>query len=118
MAFDYTRTANTAQSLLEKFGRDCTLSQITTGAYDTETGSNTVTTTDTTVKAVDFAVKGESYVDGQLIKMSDRYAIVSYDGAISVSDKLVIGSVVWSIVAVKTLAPAGIVVLHKVYIRK
>lgn len=115
---NYDNSAATALRLLTSFGRDITLRTVTTGAYDTETGSNTVTTTDATVKAVDFAVKGESYVDGQLIKMSDRYALVSYDGAISVSDKLVIGSVVWSIVAVKTLAPAGIVVLHKVYIRK
>lgn len=115
---NYDRASANALKMLTKDGRDITLRTVTTGAYDTETGSNTVTTTDTTVKAVDFAVKGESYVEGKLIKMSDRYAIVSYDGAISVSDKLVIGSVVWSIVAVKTLAPDGTIVLHKVYIRK
>ena len=115
---NYDDSADTALRLLTNFGRDITLRTVTNGAYNPATSSNTVTTTDTTVKAVDFAVKGETYQDGALIKATDRYAIVSHNGAISVSDKLVIGSVVWSVIAVKTLAPAGIIVLHKVYIRK
>lgn len=120
MAFDYTRTANTAQSLLEKFGRDCTLSQITTGAYDYATGSAPQTVNDITVKAADFAVKGEITVNGTLIVAGDRYALISgIDVAnVDLEDRLTIDGVIWNIIAVVKIAPAGVPVIHKVYVRK
>lgn len=117
---DYYRVSLNAKQSLAENGRNCTLSQITTGAYDYATGSATQTVSDITVKAADFAVKGEISVNGTLIAAGDRYAIISgVDVAtVSLSDRLTIDGVIWNIIAVVKIAPAGVPVIHKVYVRK
>lgn len=119
MSFNYAQTELTADRLIAKFGRDVTLTKVTTGAYDVNTGSVTNTTTTSTVKCADFAVKGTFDNEGTLIKSTDRYALISGGSATSIStdDKLTIGGVVYAIIAVKLLAPAGVNVLYKAYIR-
>lgn len=119
MSFNYAQTELTASRLIAKFGRDVTLTKVTTGSYDINTGSVTNTTTTSTVKCADFAVKGEFDNEGTLIKSTDRYALISGGSATSIStdDKLTIGGVVYAIIAVKLLAPAGVNVLYKAYIR-
>lgn len=120
MTFDYNRTAQTAKTLLTKFGRACTLRRVTVGAYNPATGSASETVNDTTVTAADFAVKGETTVNGTLITMGDRYALISgVDIAtVSISDRLIIDGVTWNIIEVLKVAPAGDTVINKVYIRK
>ena len=119
MSFNYAQTELTASRLIAKFGRDVTLTKVTTGSYDINTGSVTNTTTTSTVKCADFAVKGEFDNEGTLIKSTDRYALISGGSATSIStdDKLTIGGVIYAVIAVKLLAPSGVNVLYKAYIR-
>jgi len=117
--FNYIKSALTATALITKFGRDIQVKVIVEGVYDPATGDVTNTDTLTTVQACDFAVKGNTYADGSLVQMGDRYALVTAGLAnIDVSDKLIIDTVEWSIIGVEKLAPGGVTVLHKVFIRK
>lgn len=119
MTFDYNKLAGTAKALLVKFGRDCTLTAVTS-SYNPTTGVATETATNTTVTLADFAVKGDTTVNGTLITASDRYALISgVDiASIALTDRLIIDGVTWNIVAVLNVSPSGDTVIYKVYIRK
>jgi hypothetical protein len=117
--FDYIKSAATANKLITQFGRGITHRKIVEGTYDPATSTVTNTETDTIVQAVDFSVKGNEYQNNTLIQVGDRYALLAPSiSAVDVSDKLIIDSVAWNIVAVEKLAPAGELVLWKVFIRK
>ena len=119
MSFNYAKSAKTAAALITKFGRAIQVKTIAEGTYSTTTGGMTNVATLTSVKACDFAMKGNQYADGSTIQMGDRYALIDNSIAnIDVSDKLIMEAVEWSIIGVEKLAPANILVLHKVYIRK
>ena len=119
MSFNYAKSAKTAASLIAKFGRAIQVKTIAEGTYSTATGGITNTVTLTSVKACDFAMKGNQYADGSLIQMGDRYALIDNSIAtIDVSDKLIIDTIEWTIIGVEKLAPANVLVLHKVFIRK
>lgn len=121
--FNYANSANTATRLLTRFGRDITHRAVSEGTYNTSTSTYTNTETNTTVKACDFDFKekanGQSYFDSALVQQGDRYALVAPSIAnIDTSDKLVIDGVIWNIINVKKLAPAGVLVLWTLHIRK
>ena len=119
MSFNYAKSAKTAAARIAKFGRAIQVKTITEGTYSTTTGGMTNVATLTSVKACDFTMKGNQYADGSTIQMGDRYALVDNSIAnIDVSDKLIIDTIEWSIIGVERLAPANILVLHKVFIRK
>lgn len=116
--FNYVKSASTATKLLTNFGRTIQHIAVSEGVYDPTTGGVTNTETSTDCIACDFDFKANQY-DGNLVQFGDRYALL--DNTISnidVSDKLVIDSVTWSIVKVEKLAPAGVLVMWKVQIRK
>lgn len=118
--FNYAKSANTAKTLIAKFGRDITHSRVSAGTYnpntDTFTGAGT---TNTTVKACDFAVNGQDLINNTLIQEGDRYALIEpILASVLTTDLLIIDGVTWTILRVETLAPAGTIVLFKVYIRK
>lgn len=118
--FNYVKSADTARKLITKFGRDITHTRIVAGTYDPSTDSFTGgSTTITTLKAVILDIKGQDFVNDTLIKEGDRYAIIEAGvNDIATTDQLTIGGVVWTIIRVENLAPAGVNVLFKVYIRK
>lgn len=116
--FDYQQSGNTAISLLNNFGRVIQVITATDGEYDTETSKKTNTSISTDVVACDFSYRGNVY-DGNMVQIGDRYALLSNTIVnVDVSAKLIIDGVTWSIVKVEKLAPAGVVVLWKVQIRK
>ena len=123
MSFDYNRPAATALRLIAKYGRTIQHQSITEGTYNPETGTDTGTTTSTNVQGADFDFKlqsaGQSNITDSLIQAGDRYVLIGAEvAAIDTSDKLVIDGVTWNIVNVKKLAPAGVVVLWTVHVRK
>lgn len=132
--FNYINSAETASKLIEKFGRTITHRRITLGTYDPNTdtfivaggggqgnmqGQQGATNVDTTIKACDFAVNGQDFVNNTLIQEGDRYALIEPKLVnIVMTDQLIIGADTWSIIRIEDVAPAGVVVLFKVYIRK
>lgn len=116
--FNYQGSASTALTLITKFGRTIQYVKVTEGVYDVNTSTVTNTEVSTDVYACDFALDDNKYSEG-VIQYGDRYALIGqFTGTIDVTDKLVIDGVRWNIVNVKKLAPAGIVVLWWVHIRK
>lgn len=120
----YADNAATVKRLLAKFGRDVTHVKRTNGAYDVATSSSTVTETSATLKAADFALSGSvlrrsnQYQGDTTVQIGDRYALVEAGvNEITVADQFIVGGKTWSVYAVDTLAPSGVNVLFKVYLR-
>lgn len=125
MTFDYSKSAATALRLLTKFGRTVTLRKQTEGAYDPATSSATITTTDYTGHGAlfDFNERqlGTTFAPGSTIQIGDKRLSLAPSGitvAPVPNDLLIFGSDTWSVINVKTLAPAGTVVMYELHLRK
>lgn len=119
MTFNYTTSSATALRLLTKFGQAVTLRKQTAGAYDPSTGTATITQSDTAGNAVMLEFSdGERYQAGTTIQEGDKKALLN---AVAVTpapnDLLIVGSATWTVLGVKTLAPAGTVVLYELHLR-
>lgn len=118
MSFDYAATAIDASALLAEFGAPVTLTRVTPGAYNPETG--TVTNTGATYTAPGVKLNYEQRaIDGTNILQGDQR--VYLDPLIAVTpqagDTMTVGTEVFTVVKSRPLAPAGICVLHDVQIR-
>lgn len=115
-AFDYSRTAATATSMLKRFGAACTLKRQTTGEYDPATGTNPVTVTSLPTTAAVFAYD-QKYIDGTLILQGDQRAYMVPGVEPKQGDVLAWQGRDWQVVAVKPLAPAGVQCLYEAQLR-
>lgn len=117
----YTDMRATAGRLLTSFGQSMTLTKRASGSYSPSTGTSSVTTTTYTVKGAVFDYKSSFSTGPLLIQAGDRRAMIAAEG-LSVSpeplDRLTIGSVVWSIVAVSKTEPGGTAVVYECQIRR
>lgn len=123
MAYDYQDDAETAAELLEEFGQSVTLTSKTSGAYSVSTGTAAVTTSTQTVSVVALDY-GSKDIDGTLIKAGDKRLLMAPQTtagdnltAPAVDDTVTVGSTVYTIKGIKTLSPAGTVVLFDCNIR-
>lgn len=112
--------ASIAQTLRDK-GQAMTLTRVSAGTYDPVAGTTTGSTTST------YTVYGitKSYAAGltnrpdSLILAGDMQAIVDATSiAPAPGDTLTIAGIVWQVIAVDTVAPAGVAMLHKCQVRK
>lgn len=119
MAFNYAGSAATALKLLTNFGANATLIKRAEGDYNPETGSNTITETSYSVKAVLLNYKfNETNTVGSLIQAKDRKVIMQATTVTpDVSDTFTISGVTYRIINVKTLNPAGTSVIHELHVR-
>ncbi|WP_430434259.1 hypothetical protein [Methyloversatilis sp.] len=119
-AFDYARPAATAQRLLERFGRAVTLTRTTHGAYDSATGAPGTGTTVTHAGTAALLEYQQRDIDGTHIRVGDLRAYIAPDIEITpqTGDTLTIGGEMWSVIASRPLAPAGVVVLHDAQVRR
>lgn len=123
MSFNYSKTAATVTRLLQRFGASATLTSVTGGTYDPSTGGSTgETTTNTTVTAAvfDFSDKqdGAQFLPGTLILAGDKQVFMAVGTAPVPGNTLTWQSVIYQVVAVKTLAPAGVAVLYELLVRR
>lgn len=113
--FDYAKSAATARKLLAKFGQDMTITQ---EIYNIDTGALTSATT-TTDKGVIFHYSdGVVSMSNGLIKSSDQKVYINISVVPVPTDRLTVGTNVYSIVNVKALEPAGVNVLYELTVRK
>ena len=119
----YSNAASTANKLLVKFGQPVTLTQITEGAYDPNTG--TVVSAGTTYVGsgalFDYA---QREIDGTLVQQTDRKLYLSakqINGQAmpvpQTQDTVTVGSAVYSVVRSMPLNPAGTDVLFEAQVR-
>lgn len=119
MAFDYTAVAIDAAELLAEFGAPVTLTRITPGGvYDPDTATVPLTTTTHTANGVKLDYE-QRHIDGTTILQGDQrvYLDPLIAEAPQTGDTLTVGAEVFTVVASRPLAPAGVVVLHDVQIR-
>lgn len=118
--FDYTKTRDTAERLLTRFGAAGVIRRITvTGGDPWNPGSGTPTTVNhaATMVVTDYAARE---IDGTVILATDRKVLVSTSGLSitpATSDLVVLDGQTLAIVSVKPLKPAGTVVMYELQCR-
>jgi hypothetical protein len=117
VAFDYTRPRATAERLIDRFGQTGALRRMVS---DNDPFNPTLTPVD---YACTFAVLDYSKrdIDGTLIRQTDQQIYLSTRGLTvvpDVTDKIVVGGVVLTIINIKPLSPAGTVVYYELQVRK
>ena len=105
----------TARRMIARFGREVTLQRLRESSYDPAAGRATRTATDYSLRAVAGAYRLDQ-ADGSLILSDDRRVLLEAGGAAPApqpGDRLIMDGVAYSVVAVRTLAPAGTPLLHE-----
>lgn len=113
----YNEMAATALELLAKFGAPVTLQRVTIGAYDPATGSASNSTSNLTTTGIVRSYASKQ-IDGERVKVGDKEVVLSNEQAPLLSDKILVGSVPWSIVNIREVNPAGTVLVYFVQVRK
>jgi hypothetical protein len=105
---------------LEKKGRAMTLSRTTAGTYNPVTGGSTPTTATYTVHGITTSYGYNAYNDSNtLIQKGDKQAIFEAGILEPIpSDTLTIQGIIWKVISVDTINPAGTDLLYKCQIRK
>jgi hypothetical protein len=119
----YSKMQATANRLLKGKGQEITLTRQTAGAYDPATGTAAVTTTTQTAYGAMFEY-GDKNIDGVLIQEGDKQLLLSALNsagtalvAPQLNDTVTINTVVYTVVRIKPLSPAGTTVLFDCNIR-
>lgn len=113
--FDYVRSAATARKLIANFGQDMTL---TKEVYNYDTGVLTSSTTTTDKGVILPYSNGVVSMSNGLIQASDQKVLINISVAPAPTDRLTVGTNVYSIINVEAIEPAGINVLYKLQVRK
>lgn len=114
--FNYSKTAATALSLLQRFGAAATVHRVTEATYDPATGTMTPTETIHATTAAVFAY-AQKYIDGTLIKEGDQQAYCAPGVEVKQGDGMTWQGKRYTVVSVKPVSPAGVPVLYEVQIR-
>ena len=115
----YERMAAMTDRMLKDKGQAVTITRQTAGAYNTSTGAATVTTSTQTGHAV-IIDHDSNNIDGTLIKAGDKKLLLSPAGisAPVINDTVTVGGVIYTVVEpLKTIAPAGAVVMYELNLR-
>lgn len=127
--FDYADMAATAQELLVEFGGPITVRHIVTGEYDPDLGEAPTTAVDNDgIGALfDYTAQaaGVANMAGSVIETGDKQLYLAPElvagGAMpepKPADLVLALSATWRVVTVKTLAPAGVVLLFELQLRR
>jgi hypothetical protein len=115
MSFNYANSAKTARKLLANFGQDMT---VTKEVYNIDTGALTSTTTTIDKGVILPYSQGVVSLSNGLIKSSDQLIYININVVPVPTDRITVGTDVYSIVSVEALEPAGIHVLYTLQVRK
>ena len=121
----YARLQSTADKMLKGKGQSLTLTKVTAGTYNPETGGFTGAGTSTQMAYGAIFDYGTKQIDGTLIKAGDKNLLLSAfktDGAALTApvlgDTVSIGGVVYTLVEpLKEVNPAGTVVMYECNLR-
>lgn len=119
MADFYTGLATTAAAMISTYGQAMTLRTIALSGTE---WNPTQTLADTAVTGVlgnyNDRDRSTGLAEGSLIQKDDKYVLMGSAVEPSEEDKLVIDSVVYSIVGVTTVNPGGATLIYKVQVRR
>ena len=123
MPFDYTKTKETANRLIKRFGQQLTVTRQVNNeynpflgkGYNPATGEVTSTIETYTYDAVWLNFRDDE-IDDTIVLRSDAKVLVS--GSLEVDDRVMLDGKEWRVVTVRPLNPAGIEVYTEVQVRK
>ncbi len=107
-----------ASKLMAKFGGEATIRRVTTGAYNTSTGTVSETTTDTVVRGVLEDVNLREVND--LIQAGDKRLLIAaadIANAPTTADKVLISSVVHQVIEVRTIEQGNTAITYELILR-
>jgi hypothetical protein len=107
-----------ASKLMAKFGGEATIRRVTTGAYNTSTGTVSETTTDTVVRGVLEDVNLREVND--LIQAGDKRLLIAaadVANAPTTADEVLISSVVNQVIQVRTIEQDNIAITYELILR-
>lgn len=113
-----TSLRKTASKLMLKFGGVATIRRVTTGAYNTTTGTVSETTADTTVRGVLEDVRLSEVND--LIQAGDKRLLIAaadVTNAPTTADKVLISSVTNQIIEVRTIEQDNTAITYELILR-
>lgn len=115
----YTRLAATAVRLLTKYGKPIRLTRKGSPVYNPATSTTTSTPESHTVIGAKFDYSQDD-IDGTTIRSGDQRAYIAPNAPVTpkTGDTLTFADGAWNVVASRPLAPADLVVLHDVQLRK
>ena len=114
------KARNTADTLLDKFGKSITLTSIVEGSYDPATGDMSAnTTTNTTHTAIVKDFNGVDFVSG-VIQSGDRKVTIAALNATTPqpADKVTVDSEVYNVISVKSIWSGELAALYELQVRK
>jgi len=117
--FNYTALRdNTAQPLIDRFGKDGTITATASDGPAWNPGGGTVVTTETAVRLVQTEFKAEDRA-GTLVQDDDLLFIVSTQGDpdIALANTLTVDGQVYQIVRVMPKAPGPVTMLIRLHVR-
>ena len=112
MAYDYSKIANTAKRLINKFGRTIIKKTATSGGTE---WNPTQTEVDTNIIGV-FTNFSKMEIDGTLIQINDK-KILTYDEVV-LTDIIVDNGIEYTVMNVDVIQPADLKLIYKVQVRK
>jgi hypothetical protein len=113
-----TSLRKTASKLMLKFGGVATIRRVTTGAYNTTTGTVSETTADTTVRGVLEDVRLNEVND--LIQAGDKRLLIAaadVANAPTTADEVLISSVTHQIIEVRTIEQDNTPITYELILR-
>jgi hypothetical protein len=113
-----TSLRKTASKLMLKFGGVATIRRVTTGAYNTTTGTVSETTADTTVRGVLEDVRLNEVND--LIQAGDKRLLIAaadVANAPTTADEVLISSVTHQVIEVRTIEQDNIAITYELILR-
>lgn len=108
-----------ASKIVNKFGGDVTYRRVTTGSYNTTTGAITETESDTSIKGVLDAVQKMEI--NELVHETDQKLTIAASAlanAPTVTDRVVISSVVYQIVKININEQDNTAISYDLFLRK
>lgn len=118
MTFDYADTAELAVEALTEFGAPVVRRVTTAPVYSPATGAASAVQSDLArVGAVFDYGAGQTQVRGTLIQGGDKRLLLDASGEVLPTDQYVINGVVYSVVSIGEVNPAGTPVLFDIHVR-
>jgi len=114
----YSDLAAVATRLLTDKGQQVTFSRETSTGFDPETGINTTNTSTFTGYGASFNYNS-SEIDGTIVVKGDiRFVVEAMTTAPDSGDTVTVDSLIYRVMDVKKVSPAGTVVLYECRLRK
>lgn len=121
VAFDYSRSVDTATRLIIKYGQEMILVSKIDGPYDPATGESEITSIDINIIGVIFELSGrligQSLQNNTLSKSNDKQSFISVGTVPKLLDDIIFGNISYTIINIKELNPGGVVIMYDLVLR-